>query len=333
MNRRSAIAGSAVRELLWGQRGVSKAAAVWLPLAVFAAADAPGALRPAWIPSLAVLAAVVCWSQVSILANDLNDSSEDRAAGKMRWICHLPGGAGALTVLLVACLGALVLCAAHAPARALGTYAIAVAAGVLYSAPPVRFKERGGTGVLAYGVATTLGYVALPWSWLGSGGGQLMVLAPAVLLDKAVNLLFHQVVDYDADRDHAVRTYAVQAGLDRSRRSLRRTARMAAAWLAGTWAYAASLSGGWTSAATGAGAAMAVAVYATIQRRRTAETSSLIREMPRSYLAMTFAAFRLLPLLMLALRAMADPRWLIVLGVAVGFLAGELRHYVRYRYA
>ena len=76
-----------VREGLLRNRGLTKAVMVLLSWAVIRTlrGDEPGPAGDA-AGFFLILFAVICWIFVCILANDLADRAEDRAAGKRRWI-------------------------------------------------------------------------------------------------------------------------------------------------------------------------------------------------------------------------------------------------------
>ena len=323
-----------IQETLFGRRGLVKAVHSCLPLGV--AASLNPALDSARLGTACLLALLVagCWAQAAILANDLTDSAEDAAVGKRRWVRALPRGAGWAVVVLMVALGASVTAAA-APREALIAYAAAIVLGLLYSLRPVRLKDRGLAGPLAYAGAGALAYAVLPCAWLGARPAVLAVLAAAVLLDKWVNLHFHQVIDYDADRASGAGTHAVAAGPERARRLLKRMSWLAAAWLAGTAAFVAVSLPSWRAgAACAVGAVVLLAGRYVHQARggRAEAASALVRELPPAYLALTLALFRALPLLLFARLAVAErSAWGAFAAVAV--LVGlDAWYAVGYRY-
>jgi 4-hydroxybenzoate polyprenyltransferase len=327
-----AVASEAVRETLFGRRGIVKAVHACLPLGV-AASLGPTPYRGHLVTaSLLALLVAGCWAQAAILANDLTDSAEDAAAGKRRWIRALPRGAGWAVVALVVAIGAVATGAASW--RVLIVYAAAVALGLLYSLRPVRLKDRGPAGPLAYAAASALAYAVLPCAWLGAPVLVLAALAPAVLLDKWVNLQFHQVIDYEADRASGGRTHAVAIGPDRARGLLKWGSWLTVLWLAGVAAFVAvSLP---TSRAGAAGVVGLVVLlagrYAHGARERGDGASALVRELPPLYLALTLALFRALPLLLFARLTVAEPSAWGPLAAAVFLVGLDAWFAVGYRY-
>jgi 4-hydroxybenzoate polyprenyltransferase len=326
------LAWQALRQSVLGRRGLVKTASVWLPLAVLASALEPDALGGSVATCLLAFVAVACWGQASILANDIADRDEDLAAGKERWIAHLSLPAGGLVVTALVGAGALALVLPGAPAGTLVAYGVAVALGLLYSIRPIRFKERGLLGPLAYSLSGALACVAVPWAWLGSGPLVLAVLGPAVLLDKRVNLQFGQVEQFEADRAQASGTYAVRVGLGRARRTLRWEAALASAAMVAVVAFVAV---GVPSARVGVVAASAGVVIGAVAFARLAGRggelhSPLVGELPGFYLGLTFAVFRILPPLLFARLAGSEPLMWIPGGMAALSAALESAYLARY---
>jgi 4-hydroxybenzoate polyprenyltransferase len=320
-----------VGETVWGRRGLVKTTSLWLPLALVLSTLRTPPDRDTCLRSLHVFVAAACWCLASILSNDVADRQADRAAGKERWIGRLPAGAGALVVTALWGAGVSSLLPG-ASAAALAAYAAALVLGLSYSLRPVRFKARGIWGPLAYSASGTLAFAVAPWAFLGSSWSTLAVVAPAVLLDKWVNIHFHQVSDCASDRDSGIRTYAVDVGPERARRSLRWAAGAASGWLVGTLAFVAARLPPWgiVVAAAGLLTVLAAGAYAGVMRRQPERTSVLLKELPWPYLGLTYAVFRVAPLLLLARLAAQERTLWPLLAVAGLSLAVESWHASRY---
>lgn len=328
---RSPLWRRAARHVLWSKRGVSKTGTIWLPVSVMLLSQAEPRLRGAWVACLLLFAASVCRTQALILANDLADRAEDRAAGKDRWIAGLPLPVGVAVSFLLLATGAGLLIPAPSSARVLGVYLAAAVLGLLYSLRPVRFKERGLAGLVAYSVSCATAYVLVPWSWLGGSRQGLVLLLCAVFLDRWVNLHFHQVIDHAADAGAACRTYAVRAGVGHARRTLRRAAVLASLSLVAVLLVLAVPLRLPVVAAAGLAAAV-LAMVRSVAVRKTAPPLSLEHELPAHYLGLTFAVFRLLPVLLLARLALVAPALWVVAGAAALTALLEARLALRYRY-
>lgn len=321
------------KETLRGRRGLLKLNTLWLPAALLLAEDATGTSpSPAALASIALV--VSSWIFLSTLTNDLSECRQDRAAGKRRWICSLqpPVAWGILLALLAGGWGVLVL--SKSPAGAKWAYGLAALVGILYSLRPLRLKERGLLGIAGYSLSCSLAYVVLPWAWTNSAGPAIVFLWPAVFFDKWVNLHFHQVIDREADASGGIRTYAVQAGLKKARRSLRWSAGLASAALLALFisiimifADARLLIG------LAAGIfALAWAFYKLRTDVRRTLDNKLFQELPWYYLASTLFTLRILAVILWAgLAWKARALWPALMVVAVT-VAADLWLSFRYRY-
>ena len=332
-SRSSSLCRQILDQSILGRRGIVKTANLWLPLAVLVSLNASRPIRATLMACLQIFLSVAFWAEANILANDLSDRHDDNASGKQRWIRRLPPGVGIAVVALLAGLGLAVLVPAGGSLAAWAAYATAIALGLAYSVRPVRLKERGFSGLLAYSLSGAFAFVVMPWAHIGGDWRALAALAPAVLLDKWVNLHFHQIVDYESDRRSGTRTYSMLCGLKRARRTLRWAAGLASAWLFAALAFAAMSLRTWQGFVAGAGILVAAAavVYGRMGRRA-GEMSALLQELPSHYLGLTFALFRVVPLILFARLALAGPPIWALFGLAAIVLAGESWYSFRYRY-
>lgn len=306
-------------ESLWGRRGAIKVNPLWLPVAVLLYQKSSEGWRGSAVSSLQVFLTAIFWLSASILANNLGDCRDDRSSGKPRWICDLPVSAGAAIVALLIGGGLAVLLLANSPPAAIWVYVGATALGLAYSLKPIRLKAKGPWGIFIYSLACTCAYAVLPWAWLRGGRAALLVLSPAVLLDKWVNLHFHQVGDYEADRAHGVQTLAVRLGVARARIWLKIAAAVASLWLALALVYSVSYLPkliGYVCLG-GSAVVLAATVLAAFARPSLSSMSIFARELPAYYLALTFIVFRLLPLLLFYMLALQEKSLWPVFGVSL----------------
>ena len=323
------------QESVWGRRGIARIKTLFLPLSVIlTTAKAPEERSMAPV-CLFLFLSTVCWSLAAILANDLTDKEDDGSAGKNRWICRLPAGASAMVVsgIILAGLGILAL-ASPGKTSVLWDYGAATALALLYSAKPIRFKERGVWGLIEYGLTCVAGYVLVPWTLVGASWISLAILAAAVFADKWVNLHFHQVMDYEADRLRGTKTYAVVVGLDRARISLRIGDSLASLLLFLVFLYVAFFLGKWWLAALliVGGVVAGKVLHSWNASKASLVKSELLRELSFRYLGLTYAATCILPPILFARLAFAEPAmWIVV--AAVGFLVVVNSHFsLQYRY-
>ncbi len=322
-------------ESLWGRRGIVKTGSLWLPLAVVVAETAPVALARAWVPCLQLFLAAVCRTLAVILANDLTDRADDLAAGKDRWILRLRPAAGAMVVAGLVAVGLLSLAIPRPHAWAVCAWLAALALGLAYSIRPLRFKERGLLGPLAYALHGALAYVAVTWLWLGAGADTLAVLAAAVFLDKWVNIHFHQVIDHAADSAQGCRTLAVRLGLPRARAALQVAAAAAALAMAAVLALIAVRLDtlGLVAAGVGLATFLAAGGHALLARRGSRPPSALIRELPWPYLGLSYALFCIVPLVILGGLSLREPTLWAPTAIAAVVTAIETWLASSYKYA
>jgi 4-hydroxybenzoate polyprenyltransferase len=320
-----------IDEAVLGNRGLTKLNGLWLPLALILTLHSSESPRSSIVSFFGITGAAAFWLLAVILANDIADRPYDSAVGRIRWVNRLPGAAGILLIVFWAGLGLAVPVLLKAPRGATWSVLAASAAGFAYSLRPLRFKERGLWGFAVYGLSCVLGYILVPWAWLGSTGAVLLIAAPAVFLDKWTNLHFHQVSDFDEDLRSGTRTYAIRMGLARARRTLRIAAGFASLALSAVFIYTwMALGRGWRAASLGLIGAFISATALTIRRRRRSPIASpLIRELPWGYLVLTQAVLRLLPLLLLVRIAVDDPPFLSAAATAAVFVTFEAVSYLR----
>ena len=219
LKEKSSRIGVGLREVLLGKRGLIKANLLWLPLAVFFSFYNSESREDVLFLFFLIFLSVACWALGNILANDLCDLQIDLESGKQRWICTLRPQVGRAVVVLIFAVG-LGIQFVGGSWQSICSYAAATALGLGYSLKPFRLKEKGAWGVLAYSLACALAYVVVPYFLMWSELSWLMILFLVVLLDKWVNLHFHQIIDYDADLGRGINTLAVHSGQTRARKWL-----------------------------------------------------------------------------------------------------------------
>lgn len=316
-----------VPETFWGRRGIVKASQVWLMLAIIVTGmPQDGAI---WKDCVLIFLAAASVSVASILVNDITDQPQDAASGKRRWIFALPRPAAIGIVTLLSCLGAIFVLMAGGTTAALLVYIGGIAFGMIYSLPPLRLKERGVLGLYCYSLATVLGYVALPWAWRGGPWWIPLVIGLAVFLDKWTNLHFHQVVDFDADARDGTKTYAIALGKERAGKTLKVVAFATTLLLIAATALVIFIQPELRVEM----ALMTIAAFIAIGIAVPgSKSTSLIRELPWSYLALTFILFRLAPLAVLASAAFRNPHVWPAFALCLAIMAVESFQSYHYRY-
>ena len=174
-----------------------------------------------WLPQLALfLASYIGLGALGHLLNDYFDRDQDSRCG-LRNFFHSASLfekiAAPLTFVCLALLPWTVL--------SLGCLKLAILEIVLlwiYSAPPVRAKERGRWAHFLDGLYGYVLPLSLPWFWLGGGLGTdwACLAAWASVMGIGQNLL-HQILDFENDQRAGTSTFVVQNGWRKSWKELR----------------------------------------------------------------------------------------------------------------
>ena len=303
---------------------------LWLPLFLLNLASSESDLHVKFTSSIFLFFVVFCKVMFSI-------QIKDDEAGKTRWVHYFPTNIGIVISIVLVTAGLTTVLIASGAIEVVLAYSAAVIVGLFYSLRPVRFKERGIWGLVAYASAATLIYVLVPWTWMGSNLALLVLLIAAVFADKWVQLHFHQVVDYQADLKSYTQTYAVKAGLERTRRTLRVAAWCASLFMVFVLIYMLFYMDLSTivQAVTACFCILivvAVGIYTRIMKNRSEHESDLIKELPWIYLGLTYLVFFILPPLGFLYLTRTEPRMAILTAIAVYSLLSTSWHSIRYKY-
>jgi len=332
-HRKPSSVAVAVREIILGKRGLIKVNLLWLPLATYFSFFRPVEGQDRVLLFFLVFLSIACWAMGNILANDLCDFQIDLEAGKQRWICALRPQVGGAVVALIFAVG-LGIQFFEGSWRSPCSYAVAMALGLGYSLKPLRFKEHGAWGVLAYSMACALAYAAVPFFWTRPELIWLVILFPVVMLDKWINLHFHQILDYDADLGRGINTLAVHSGQAGARKWLTIMSGLSSILFVLVFIHIARQFPDWfvTMCVLGGAVLVMVFFFSRLSKSRPYETSSLVQELPWPYLGTTLALFRLLPGILFFRLALQDDRMWVVFAVAFVLLGLESLLNLRYQY-
>lgn len=335
MKEKRSLWREALVQVFLKPRGILKMSQVWLPLSLILVAGSrpdPGAQVRA---SLFLLYAVLSKGLSSILINDLTDREIDRRAGKERWITSLPLPAGIMIPVVLLASGYLALVAAGGDSLVLVSFTATALLGILYSLKPVRFKERGLWGVWAYSLSAAILHAVLPWTLFRPAWGLLPLLFSVVLAEKTVQILFHQVVDFESDSADEVRSFAAVAGRGKAGRALHLALNAAIAAdiallfyvLAETRSRPLVFSLIALAALTGVCVSF---LYVRIISRKYRTATALTQTLPWAYLGLSYVIFYALPPLLLAASAWSEPRMWILAGLSALSLLGVSVNYLFY---
>ena len=318
MEKRRSLLLQALRQVFLERRGILKMGQVWLPLSLILFSGtrlAPGP-HAELHASLFFLYAVVSKGLATILINDLTDREIDRRAGKERWITSLPSPAGIMIPVLLLASGFPALLLAGGGLFVLASFTATVALGILYSLKPVRFKERGFWGPLAYTLSAAILHALVPWALFHPAFWLLPLLFIVVTGEKFVQMLFHQVLDFDSDREEKVGSFAVRAGREKAGRTLRLILIFALAADAVLLVCALFLVAKkqltflWLLGPACLLAVCAAGLYAKVISKKAGASTALTERLPWPYLGISYVIFYLLPpLLFLILSLRRQEMW------------------------
>ena len=169
---------------------------------------------------LAYVGALFFTAAFGYLFNDYCDIEADRVAGKKNFVAGLPAAIRLPVVLLVLSAGLLCWALPQPNLLAHTFYGLQVLLLILYSAPPVRLKNKGLWGVLAdayYGhvnpVLITLALFYNPATLVTRGVVFFVFILLVCLWLKGLrNILVHQIEDRKKDRHANTQTYVIEKG-------------------------------------------------------------------------------------------------------------------------
>lgn len=324
-------------EILFGKRGITKMSHLWISAAVILLSGSLSDLGAGFFGTIYLFFAVLFKIMFSIQINDLCDQSKDEAMGKQRWIFHLPIHTGITISIALIAAGYIIVILKNGSMQVILAYTATILLGMFYSLPPIRFKERGAWGPMAYALSATIIYVVVPWAWFNGGLVVLVLLCLAVFSDKWVQLHFHQVVDYQSDMQTGVQTYAVKAGIKRARKTLEYATSLASIFIFSLVIYlivifkhdaAMQL----ITLILAASVLAASAIYKNVTTKNAANETALVKELPWFYLGLAYLVFCVLPPVLFIFLALKEPlMWILVVLSTFSFLGLTLQS-IRYKY-
>jgi 4-hydroxybenzoate polyprenyltransferase len=330
--KRSSLFG-VLSEVFLKPRGILKMSQVWLPLALILLSGTAFEPQAQLGASLLLLYAVLGKGLSSILVNDLTDREIDRRAGKERWIASLPLPAGILIPSVLLTSGFVALIRAGGDTLVLASFAATALLGICYSLKPARFKERGVWGILAYSLSAAILNALVPWALFRPAGYLLPLLLTVILAEKLVQILFHQIIDFETDGADGIKSFAVTAGRERAARTLRLVLDIAVALdlIVVFFVLFKTREQPFFLALLGLACLLSVgasAVYVKSISKKLGRTTALTESLPWSYLGLSYTVFYILPPLLFFVLAWREPlNWVLValsalslVGVSVNYL-------------
>jgi hypothetical protein len=270
----------------------------------------------------------------SILINDLTDREIDRRAGKERWITSVPSLAGMMIPVFLLAAGFFALIRAGGDMPVFASFTVSVFLGIFYSLKPIRFKDRGIWGILAYSLSATILNVIVPWTLFRPASLLLPLLITVVFGDKLIQILFHQIADFDSDSEEKVKSFAVAAGRGKTDRILRSIVKIAMAadvlllfYILFEMQVHPPFS--WFIGLTFLLGVVASGIYVKVISKKYKTATELTERLPWTYLGLSYVLFYFLPPVLLFMLALQEPgMWVLatlstlsLLGVSVNFFS------------
>lgn len=333
MAKKYSLAIDALLQVFIKPRGILKMSQIWLPLSLILVSGTR--MNPRWLvsASLYLLAAVLCKGLSAILVNDLTDREIDRRTGKERWITSIPSPGGMMIPVFLLAFGFFALSQAGGNMPVFASFTLAVFLGIFYSLKPVRFKDRGIWGILAYSLSATILNVIVPWTLFRPAFLLLPLLFTVVFGDKLIQILFHQIADFDSDSEEEVKSFAVASGRDKAERVLRsvlKIALVADAFLLFFILFEMKVQSPftWLIGLACVLGVVASGLYVKIISQKFGTSTELTVRLPWTYLGISYVLFYILPPLLLCMLALQeDGMWVLaalstfsLLGVSINFL-------------
>lgn len=167
------------------------------------------------LDSLVLISSLGFYFMYGFLINDFFDMPSDTAAGKRRTIQELPKTTFVGIILFVAFISAMHLWYLKEPLYT-ATYISSYILATLYSAPPIRFKSRGFSGIVVCALIEKMLPVLAIFVFFDHFGVDTLIFITSSLFIHISEIITHQIYDYESDLKTNVHTFVVGVGMDKS---------------------------------------------------------------------------------------------------------------------
>lgn len=184
-------------------------------LALFYVLIADNLFKP--LDSLVLISSLGFYFMYGFLINDFFDMPYDITSGKKRTIQNLSKISFAGIILGVVFISALHLLYLK-KSLYIATYVVSYVLATLYSAPPIRFKSRGFSGIVVNGlIEKTLPVLAI-FAFFNHFGMDTIIFLITSFFVQISEIITHQIYDYETDSKEGVHTFVVNIGKERTLR-------------------------------------------------------------------------------------------------------------------
>lgn len=189
--------------------------------------DLPWTTAVARLGALAVSAALL--AGYGLVVNDWSDIEPDRVTGKPNTMASVPMPARMSVAIALVAVGAVPWILVGVNGAGIVTLAVIYLLPLLYSARPVRLKERGGVGLVADAANALVApavFVVVLFSRSGRASTVLAAVTGSAIVAWAIGyglrgIVLHQLTDAPLDRASGVRTFVTRVGPDAAQRLAR----------------------------------------------------------------------------------------------------------------
>lgn len=184
-------------------------------LALFYVLIVDNLFRP--LDSLILISSLGFYFMYGFLINDFYDMSYDVAAGKKRAVQELSKITFIGIIIAVVLMSALHLLYLKELLYTTA-YIISYVLATLYSAPPIRFKNRGLSGIIVDGLIEKGLPVLAVFAFFNHFGIDTLIFVAAAFFIEVVEIVTHQMYDYKTDSRDGIHTFVVNMGIDKTLR-------------------------------------------------------------------------------------------------------------------
>lgn len=149
------------------------------------------------------------------LINDFFDRASDIEAGKIRAVQELPRWMF-IGIILASILVIIIFLWYLSNIFFAVLYGFSFFLGTLYSTPFVRFKERGFVGIVINALTEKMLPVLAIFIFFNHFGIDTIIFIITTFLLQTIEIMTHQIYDYEADQKTGTRTFAIDVGKEKA---------------------------------------------------------------------------------------------------------------------
>ena len=167
------------------------------------------------LDSLVLISSLGFYFMYGFLINDFFDMPYDIAADKKRAVHELSKSAFIAIILIVVFISALHLLHLKEPFY-IATYILSYILATLYSAPPVRFKSRGFSGIVVNGLIEKALPVLAVFAFFTHFGIDTLIFLAVSFSFGIIEIITHQIYDYENDLKAEIHSLVTIIGMDKA---------------------------------------------------------------------------------------------------------------------